>query len=113
MSRILLLPGDGIGPEVIAETRRVLAWFAQNRNMAFEIEEDLVGGVSYETYGAPATDAMMAKALAADAILFGAVGGPKWDPLPFEKKPERGLVAPAQGPRAVRQSAPALCASMR
>jgi hypothetical protein len=49
MSRILLLPGDGIGPEVIAETRRVLGWFAQNRNMSFEIEEDLVGGVSYET----------------------------------------------------------------
>src|SRR3984885_4218290 len=109
MSRILLLPGDGIGPEVIAETRRVLAWFAQNRNMSFEIEEDLVGGVSYETYGTPATDAMMAKALAADAILFGAVGGPKWDPLPFEKKPERGLLRLRKDLELFANLRPALC----
>jgi len=109
MSRILLLPGDGIGPEVIAETRRVLAWFAQNRNMSFEIDEDLVGGVSYETYGTPATDTMMAKALAADAILFGAVGGPKWDPLPFEKKPERGLLRLRKDLALFANLRPALC----
>ncbi|MGD0143590.1 MAG: 3-isopropylmalate dehydrogenase [Rhizomicrobium sp.] len=109
MSFILLLPGDGIGPEVIAETRRVLGWFSQNRNMSFEIEEDLVGGVSYETYGAPATDAMMAKALAADAILFGAVGGPKWDPLPFEKKPERGLLRLRKDLGLFANLRPALC----
>src|SRR5580704_17683601 len=109
MSRILLLPGDGIGPEVIAETRRVLAWFAQNRNMSFEIEEDLVGGVSYETYGTPATDAMMAKALAADAILFGAVGGPKWDSLAFEKKPERGLLRLRKDLELFANLRPAIC----
>jgi len=90
--RLLLLPGDGIGPEVIEETRRVMGWYAANRNLAFATETDLVGGISYETHGAPATDAMIAKAKAADAVLFGAVGGPKWDKLPFEKKPEQGLL---------------------
>ena len=89
---LLLLPGDGIGPEVIEETRRVLGWYSQNRNLAFETASDLVGGISYETHGAPATDAMIAKAMAADAVLFGAVGGPQWDKLPFEKKPEQGLL---------------------
>jgi 3-isopropylmalate dehydrogenase len=89
---ILLLPGDGIGPEVIEETRRVLGWYSANRNLAFTTESDLVGGISYETHGSPATDAMMKKALKADAVLFGAVGGPKWDKLPFHLKPEQGLL---------------------
>ena len=57
MHSILLLPGDGIGPEVMTETRRVVGWFAQNRNFACTFEEDLVGGISYETHGVPATDA--------------------------------------------------------
>jgi 3-isopropylmalate dehydrogenase len=89
---LLLLPGDGIGPEVIEETRRVLGWYSANRNLAFTTVQDLVGGISYETHGTPSTEAMMQKALAADAVLFGAVGGPQWDALPFEKKPERGLL---------------------
>ncbi|MBU6297277.1 MAG: 3-isopropylmalate dehydrogenase [Alphaproteobacteria bacterium] len=89
---ILLLPGDGIGPEVLEETRRVLGWYSANRNLAFATREDLVGGCAYEAHGAPATDAMMKKALAADAVLFGAVGGPKWDKLPFHQKPEQGLL---------------------
>jgi 3-isopropylmalate dehydrogenase len=89
---LLLLPGDGIGPEVIGETHRVVSWFARNRNLAFEVEEDLVGGVAYEKLGTPAPDRMIEKAKKADAVLFGAVGGPKWDPLPFELKPERGLL---------------------
>ncbi|HXC55948.1 MAG TPA: 3-isopropylmalate dehydrogenase [Rhizomicrobium sp.] len=90
--RILLTPGDGIGPEVIDDTRRVLGWFSANRNMAFETEEAAIGGIAYETLGTPEPDATIAKARAADAVLFGAVGGPKWDALPFEKKPERGLL---------------------
>jgi 3-isopropylmalate dehydrogenase len=106
---ILLLPGDGIGPEVIEETRRVLGWFSAKRNFAFEITEDLVGGISYETHGDPATDAMMAKALRADAILFGAVGGPKWDGLPFEKKPERGLLRLRKDLGLFANLRPALC----
>ncbi|MGA7713798.1 MAG: 3-isopropylmalate dehydrogenase [Rhizomicrobium sp.] len=89
---ILLLPGDGIGPEVLEETRRVMGWYSANRNFSFATQEDLVGGISYETHGSPATDAMIAKAFKADAVLFGAVGGPKWDKLPFLSKPEQGLL---------------------
>ena len=91
-AKLLLLPGDGIGPEVLHETRRVLGWFTQNRNLAFEIEEAAIGGTAYETLGTPAPDATIAKAEKADAVLFGAVGGPKWDSLPFEVRPERGLL---------------------
>jgi 3-isopropylmalate dehydrogenase len=90
--KILLTPGDGIGPEVIDDTRRVLGWFTANRNIAFETSEALIGGIAYETLGTSEPDETIAKARAADAVLFGAVGGPKWDALPFEKKPERGLL---------------------
>jgi 3-isopropylmalate dehydrogenase len=90
--KILLTPGDGIGPEVIADTQRVLGWFAQHRNIAFETEEAAIGGIAYETLGTSEPHETIAKAKKADAVLFGAVGGPKWDALPFEKKPERGLL---------------------
>ncbi len=90
--KILLTPGDGIGPEVIDETRRVLGWFTAHRNIAFETEEAAIGGIAYETLGTSEPDTTIAKAMKADAVLFGAVGGPKWDALPFEKKPERGLL---------------------
>jgi 3-isopropylmalate dehydrogenase len=109
MTQILCLPGDGIGPEVIAETRRVLGWFAQNRNFACDVEEDLVGGSAFEKLGTPAPDAMMAKALKADAVLFGAVGGPKWDALPFEQKPERGLLRLRKDLQLFANLRPALC----
>jgi 3-isopropylmalate dehydrogenase len=107
--RILLLPGDGIGPEVIEETRRVLGWFGQNRNLAFEIEQELVGGIAFESMGHPAPDAMMAKARAADAVLFGAVGGPKWDKLPFPQKPEQGLLRLRKDLGLFANLRPALC----
>ncbi|WP_299443907.1 3-isopropylmalate dehydrogenase [uncultured Rhodospira sp.] len=88
MSRtVLSLPGDGIGPEVMAQVRRVL-----DRIGGFHIEEGLVGGASYDAHGTPLTDDTMAQALRADAVLLGAVGGPKWDGLPFADKPERGLL---------------------
>ena len=90
--RLLILPGDGIGPEIMEAAKRVLGWFGKNRGFDYTTDEDLVGGISYETHGEPATDAMMAKALAADAVLFGSVGGPGWDKLPFAKKPEQGLL---------------------
>jgi 3-isopropylmalate dehydrogenase len=89
---LLILPGDGIGPEVMAEVRKVIAWFAANRGLAFELEEDLVGGCSYDAHGTPLTDAAMARAQAADAVLLGAVGGPQYDDLDFSLKPERGLL---------------------
>ena len=90
--KILLLPGDGIGPEVMDETRRVIDWFARSGAVGFETEEALVGGASYDAHGAPIVESTMDLALAADAVLFGAVGGPKWDDLDFSAKPERGLL---------------------
>jgi 3-isopropylmalate dehydrogenase len=109
MPNILVLPGDGIGPEVIAEARRVLGWYAQNRNLAFTVEEDLVGGIAYDRLGTPEPDAMIARARKADAILFGAVGGPKWDSLPFEKKPERGLLRLRKDLELFANLRPAIC----
>jgi 3-isopropylmalate dehydrogenase len=90
--KLLILPGDGIGPEVMAEVRRVIDWFGARRGLAFEIEEDLVGGAAYDVHGVPLADATMRKAQAVDAVLLGAVGGPRYDQLPFALKPERGLL---------------------
>ncbi|HEU0222236.1 MAG TPA: 3-isopropylmalate dehydrogenase [Paracoccaceae bacterium] len=92
MNKLLILPGDGIGPEVMAEVRKIVAWFEARRGLGFEVEEDLVGGCAYDAHGVPLADATMAKAQAADAVLLGAVGGPKWDGLDFSVKPERGLL---------------------
>ncbi|MEM9146799.1 MAG: 3-isopropylmalate dehydrogenase [Pseudomonadota bacterium] len=89
--RLLILAGDGIGPEVMAEVSRVIAWF-QGRGLAFEIEHDLVGGAAYDAHGVPLSDETMAKAQASDAVLLGAVGGPAYDSLDFSLKPERGLL---------------------
>ncbi len=90
--KILLLPGDGIGPEVIAEAKRLLVWLQDRRGIAFETEEALVGGCAYEAEGAPLSDATIARAKAADAVILAAVGGPKWDNLPFHLRPEAGLL---------------------
>jgi len=89
---ILILPGDGIGPEVMAEVRKIIGWFADKRDIHFDVSEDLVGGAAYDAHGVPLTDATMAKAQAVDAVLLGAVGGPKYDKLDFSLKPERGLL---------------------
>ena len=89
--KLLLLPGDGIGPEVMAEVERVIAWF-NAKAMRFEIERDLVGGAAFDAHGTPVTEAAMQKALAADAVLFGAVGGPKWAGVAYDKRPEAGLL---------------------
>ncbi len=90
--QILLLPGDGIGPEVMAETRRVIDWLGRRRGVRFDLAEDLVGGAALDAHGTPLQDQTLDKAKAAGCVLFGAVGGPKWDGLPFAKKPERGLL---------------------
>ena len=89
---LLILPGDGIGPEVMAEVRKVIAWFGKRRGLVFDVDEDLVGGAAYDAHGTPLSDATMAKAQAADAVLLGAVGGPAYDNLDFAVKPERGLL---------------------
>ncbi len=90
--KLLILPGDGIGPEVMRQVRRTIDWIAKRRAIAFEVEEALVGGSAIDKEGMPVSDATVEKAKAADAVLLGAVGGPKWDSLPFAKKPERGLL---------------------
>ncbi|MEM6304706.1 MAG: 3-isopropylmalate dehydrogenase [Pseudomonadota bacterium] len=89
---LLILPGDGIGPEVMAQVVRIIDWFGQTRGLKFDVETDLVGGAAYDAHGTPLHDDTMAKALAADAVLLGAVGGPKYDTLDFSVKPERGLL---------------------
>jgi 3-isopropylmalate dehydrogenase len=90
--RLLLLPGDGIGPEIMAEAKAVIAFVNGAGLAAIETEEDLVGGSSYDSHGVSITEAAMAKAQAADAVLFAAVGGPKWDSVPYEQRPEAGLL---------------------
>jgi 3-isopropylmalate dehydrogenase len=90
--KLLLLAGDGIGPEVMAEVKRLLAFYAAKGLADFDVEEDLVGGAAYDAHQMAITDATMAKAHAADAVIFGAVGGPKWDKVPFEARPEAGLL---------------------
>ena len=90
--KMLLLPGDGIGPEVTKQVRRVVDWFDKRRAVHFDIKEGLVGAASLEKHDTPITDAVMADALSTDAVLFGAVGDPKWDNVPFEKKPERAIL---------------------
>jgi 3-isopropylmalate dehydrogenase len=91
VGRILFLPGDGIGAEVMAEVRRVIGWLAR-RGIEFAVEEDLVGGAAYDVHGVPLTDATMAKANEIGTVMLGAVGGPQYDDLPFAVKPERGLL---------------------
>jgi 3-isopropylmalate dehydrogenase len=90
--KVLVLPGDGIGPEIMREVMRVMEFFDKRRIASFEVSEGLVGGSAYDADGVPLTDATMAKALASDAVLFGSVGGPRWETLPFTLQPERGLL---------------------
>ena len=90
--KLLVLPGDGIGPEVVGQVLRVIDWFGAKRSLSFDLQEGLVGGAAYDAHGTPLTDETLSDALSADAVLFGSVGGPKYDELPFELKPERGLL---------------------
>lgn len=89
---LLLLPGDGIGPEVMAEVKRLIEFFNAKGPDKFVIEEGLVGGACYDAHQVSITDETMEKAKAADAVIFGAVGGPKWEKVPYEARPEAGLL---------------------
>ena len=91
-AKLLLLPGDGIGPEVMAEVRRLLEWMERSRGLGFEVAEGLVGGASCDAHGTPLSDQTLALAMDSDAVLFGAVGGPKWDGIEFASRPEQGLL---------------------
>jgi 3-isopropylmalate dehydrogenase len=90
--KLLLLPGDGIGPEVMAEVKKLLGFYKKKGVASFDTEEGLVGGCSYDAHKVAVTDETVAKAHAADAVIFGAVGGPKWDKVPFDVRPEAGLL---------------------
>ena len=89
---LLVLPGDGIGPEVMREVRRVIEWMDRRRSVSFNIVEGVVGGAAIEAEGSPCPDRTVAAARAADAVLFGSVGGPQWDHLPFDQRPELGVL---------------------
>jgi 3-isopropylmalate dehydrogenase len=90
--KLLLLPGDGIGPEVMAEVKRLIDWLNTQGIAHFETEQGLAGGSAYDASKQSITDATMAKAQAADAVIFGSVGGPKWDSVPYDVRPEAGLL---------------------
>ena len=91
--KVMVLPGDGIGAEVMAANLQLIDWLAKHKSLDFDISEDQVGGAAYDAYGVPLRDETLADAIASDAVLFGAVGGPQYDDLAFELKPERGLLA--------------------
>lgn len=88
---ILFLPGDGIGPEIMAQVRRIIDWY-DRRGLAFDVHEDVVGGAAFERYGTPLRETTLDKARQIGTVMFGAVGGPQWDDLPFHLKPEQGLL---------------------
>jgi 3-isopropylmalate dehydrogenase len=89
---LLILPGDGIGPEIMVQVRRVIDWFDKRRAVGFDVLDGLVGGASWDVHGTPLTDEVMSEALEADAVLLGACGAPKYDNVPRELRPERGLL---------------------
>ena len=90
--KLLLLPGDGIGPEAMTEVRHIIDYMNETEGAGFSLEEGLVGGSAYDAHGQSISEEDMQKALDADAVLFGAVGGPKWDDVPYEVRPEAGLL---------------------
>src|SRR6187200_817520 len=90
--KLLLLPGDGIGPEVMGEVQRLIDWLNKQGIASFETEQGLVGGSAYDAHKVSISEGDMAKATAADAIIFGAVGGPQWADVPYRHRPEAGLL---------------------
>nr|WP_306263508.1 3-isopropylmalate dehydrogenase [Pararhizobium sp. IMCC3301] len=107
--KLLLLPGDGIGPDVMTEVKSVLAWIEKAGLAGFELEEDLVGGAAFDAHGKAISDDAMALAQAADAVLFGAVGGPKWDDVPYDVRPEAGLLRLRKDMELFANLRPAIC----
>ena len=90
--KILILPGDGIGEEIMSEVLNIIDWMTKNKSVSFDISERLVGGTAYDKEGDSISDATMQEALDSDAVLFGAVGGPKWDNVERNKRPEAALL---------------------
>src|ERR687888_1525506 len=107
--KLLLLPGDGIGPEVMAEVKKLIAWMNKRGPNRFDTDEGLVGGSCYDAHGVAITDEMVAKAKAADAVIFGSVGGPKWDKVPYQHRPEAGLLRLRKDMALFANIRPAIC----
>ena len=107
--KLLLLPGDGIGPEIMVEVKKVIAWFNAKGGLSFETDEGLVGGSAYDAHGQSISEEDMAKAMAADAVIFGAVGGPKWDNVAYEVRPEAGLLRLRKDMELFANLRPAIC----
>lgn len=107
--KLFLLPGDGIGPEAMDEVRKIITWMNEELNSGFVLDEGLVGGSAYDAHGASISDADMEKAMAADAVLFGAVGGPKWDDVPYDARPEAGLLRLRKDMALFANLRPAIC----
>ena len=107
--KILLLPGDGIGPEVVRETKKVIEWFNKKKSLDFKLDQDLIGGAAIDEHGVPITDEVFYKALESDAVIFGACGGPKYDKLEFSKKPERALLKLRKELKLFANLRPAIC----
>lgn len=89
---LLIMPGDGIGVEVMTQLRRVVDWFDKRRAIGFDILEQPVGGAAYDAHGTPLSDEALSEAMDADAVLLGAVGGPQYDNVPRDRRPEAGLL---------------------
>ena len=107
--KILLLPGDGIGQEVVAEVKKIIQWFNSKKSLDFDIDEDLVGGAAYDKHKNPITDEVFYKALESEAVILGAVGGPKYDNLEFSKRPERALLKLRKELKLFANLRPAIC----
>src|SRR5258707_8524147 len=107
--KLLLLPGDGIGPEVMAEVKRLIGWLDAQGIAHFETEQGLVGGSAYDADKVAITDATMGLAQASDAVIFGAVGGPKWDQVPYDVRPEAGLLRLRKEMALFANLRPAIC----
>ncbi|WP_114390007.1 3-isopropylmalate dehydrogenase [Notoacmeibacter marinus] len=106
---LLLLPGDGIGPEAMAEVEKLIDVLNAEESAGFETDRGLVGGSAHDAHGAAISEEDMAKAMAADAVLFGAVGGPKWDDVPYEVRPEAGLLRLRKDMELFANLRPAIC----
>ena len=107
--KLFLLPGDGIGQETMAEVRKFITAMNDKFGAGFETDEGLVGGSAYDAHGAAISDADMQKATDADAVLFGAVGGPKWDGVPYDVRPEAGLLRLRKDLALFANLRPAIC----
>ncbi len=106
---LFLLPGDGIGPEAMGEVRKIIAYMNDAMKADFSLDEGLVGGSAYDAHGVAISEEDMAKAMAADAVLFGAVGGPKWDTVPYDVRPEAGLLRLRKDMELFANLRPAIC----